>query len=83
MLWEEAVGLGIPSIFYSWKGIQHLDKGGNCLYIKNNSYDELKDTLSYIISNPDVVNKMKKISEEVGPKYFSYSNIARQAIETN
>jgi glycosyltransferase involved in cell wall biosynthesis len=83
VLWEEAVGLGIPSIFYSWKGIQHLDKGGNCLYIKNNSYDELKETLCYIISNPDVVNKMKEISAEVGPKYFSYSNIAREAIETN
>lgn len=81
VLWEEAVGLGTPSVFYSWNGIQHLDKGGNCLYIQKNDYENLKKTLKYLISNPHVVKKMKEISAELGPKYFSYSSIARQAIE--
>lgn len=81
VLWEEAVGLGTPCVFYSWEGIQHLDKGGNCLYINKNNYEELKKILNYLVSNPDIVNKMKEISLKVGPKYFSYSNIAKQAIE--
>lgn len=80
VLWEEAVGLGIPAVFYSWKGIQHLDKGGNCLYIQKNDYTHLKKTLEYLVFNPDVVKRMRLISKEVGPKYFSYSSIARKAL---
>lgn len=81
VLWEEVVGLGVPAIFYSWEGIQHLDKGGNCLYIKSNDYENIKNTLCRVVGNPEKIRKMKEIANEVGPKYFSYSNIAKKAIE--
>lgn len=81
VLWEEAAGLGIPAVFYSWKGVHHLDKGGNCLYIKKNDYDNLKRTFKYLFSDTEVLNNIKRVSEIVGPKYFSYSNISKQAIE--
>ena len=35
VLWEQAVGTGLPCIFHEWPGMTHVDIGGNCVFIKN------------------------------------------------
>ncbi|MFK1961527.1 hypothetical protein ACIXEH_11290 [Bacteroides fragilis] len=41
VLWEQAVGIGIPSIFKYWDGMTHVDLGGNCLFLFENSSEEI------------------------------------------
>jgi glycosyltransferase involved in cell wall biosynthesis len=79
VLWEEAVGCGIPAIFKYWEGMTHVDTGGNCLFLKKESSDEIKDVISYIYDNKDVYKSMLKVSEN-NKDLFSYSYISKKAI---
>lgn len=82
VLWEQSVGYGIPTVFLKWKGIEHIDLGGNCQFIERPEVDCIKEVLENILSNEALYNRMKSISLEKGSKYFAYSEIARKSIET-
>ena len=45
VLWEQAVGSGLPCIFKKWMGIQHVDIGGNCLFIQSGDKREIKEAI--------------------------------------
>ncbi len=81
VLWEEAVGLGLPCLFKKWKGIDHVDLGGNCLFIKEENIEELTVFLLELIRNKTTFTKLKKNAQKLGPRYFSYSEISKRAIE--
>lgn len=81
VLWEQAVACGIPTVFKDWQGMHHVDVGGNCVFLKEDSVDEIKKTISEIYENREMYDNMKKTATEKGIKEFSYSNIARKAIE--
>jgi 1,2-diacylglycerol 3-alpha-glucosyltransferase len=81
VLWEQSVGCGIPSIFKHWDGMTHLDLGGNCIFLYNDSIDEIKKSILNIINDKQLYSQMKKSSLEKGLKAFSYSEIARRSIE--
>lgn len=83
VLWEQAVGLGIPCIFKKWEGIQHVDLGGNCIFIENGNETEIREMIERLVNNQGILNKMKDIAKNKGTKRFSYSEIARRAIEVN
>lgn len=50
VLWEEAVGLGIPCVFLKWPGIEHVDLGGNCIFIDSSESKIIQSTVENIIS---------------------------------
>jgi 1,2-diacylglycerol 3-alpha-glucosyltransferase len=81
VLWEQAVGVGLPCVFKRWEGIQHIDVGGNCTFINSDSVDVIKNSIIEIVSDYDLYFKMKKVAIEVGVPVFSYSQIAKRAIE--
>jgi hypothetical protein len=81
VLWEEAVGFGLPCVFYKWEGIQHLDIGGNCLFIDDLSVENIKSTIESLTNNRLLFNQLKAKAEALGPDFFSYSNIAKKAIQ--
>lgn len=81
VLWEEAVGLGLPCIFKKWEGIQHVDLGGNSIFIKEVNSASIKDILLRITNDKNLYNEMKVKAEILGPKTFIYSEIAKRAIE--
>ncbi|MGE4578788.1 MAG: glycosyltransferase, partial [Desulfuromonadales bacterium] len=80
VLWEQAVGIGLPCVFRKWKGIQHVDVGGNCLFIDDGSVDEIKKSILKVYQNIKLYKKMKNVSETAGAKKFLYSEIAKKAI---
>lgn len=80
VFWEQAVGLGIPCIFKYWNGTTHLDIGGNCDFLYEDSTDEIKEKIEFLLANPDEYNKMKNIAELKGMKEFSYYNIASKSL---
>ena len=83
VLWEQAVGTGLPCLFKYWKGTTHVDVGGNCLFLDNDSYEEIEQKLFAIIDNENLFENMKKISLDKGRSKFSYRKISREAIQSD
>ncbi len=83
-LWEESVGYGIPGIFKRWKGITHIDRGGNCILVDEVNIDNISSILENILTKKNLYQKMKEkaLSDEV-MQFFFYSKIASNAIEEN
>lgn len=81
VLWEQAVGVGLPCVFKRWQGIQHIDLNGNCLFIESSDEDEIKKCILRIYGDRDLLNGMKKVAIEKGIPKFSYYEIAKEAIE--
>ena len=79
VLWEVAVGVGLPAIYRRWEGGEHVDVGGNCLFI-NDTVDDLEHALTKVISDTALYKRMKKVATDVGVIEFSYSEIAKRAI---
>lgn len=80
MLWEQSIGFGVPCIFKSWYGIDHLDLGGNCLFIENSKISTIKTTLKRVLNDKKLYESMKKNSLVKGPSSFAYSKIAVESI---
>ena len=81
VLWEQSIGTGLPCIFKKWEGIEHVDIGGNCILLEEVNIQSLKETIEMVFTNIGYYNEMKTISENIGSKYFSYSEIAKRAID--
>jgi 1,2-diacylglycerol 3-alpha-glucosyltransferase len=80
VLWEQAVACGIPCVFKYWEGMDHVNVGGNCLFLYDESVDEISKMLLNIIENKEIYNNMKRIALDKGVKEFSYIEIAKRSI---
>ncbi|NLW88472.1 MAG: glycosyltransferase family 4 protein [Clostridiaceae bacterium] len=81
VLWEQACACGIPCVFKYWAGMTHVDVGGNCRFLHENSMEEIKRTILELYRDTDSYRKMKKIATERGIPEFSYEQIARRSIQ--
>lgn len=81
VLWEQAVGTGLPCIFKYWKGMSHVNVGGNCLFLYDNIVEELKEKIACLKEKGEIYKEMKKQSEEKGIAEFSYLEIAKRSIQ--
>mgnify|MGYP002737534699 CR=1 FL=1 len=80
VLWEQAVGLGLPVIFKRWEGIDHIDLDGNCIMLDDVSVYTIKKSILDVYNNKGLYVSMKESAKE-GIKIFSYYDIAKRAIE--
>ncbi len=80
VLWEQTIGLGIPSVLKRWYGMEHVDVGGNCILIEEG---ELINTLQEVATNKKLYREMLTIAEDRGVHEFSYFKIAQKAIGLN
>ena len=80
IFWEQVVGQGIPALFKYWEGTTHVDVGGNCLFLVEDSVSEIKEKIEYIYRNPHFYNKMKEVAQTKGKLEFSYLKIAKESI---
>ena len=78
VLWEQAVGMGVPCIFKRIKGFEHVDLGGNCLFFEKDEEEEYK---ARILTALDKLDEMKYVAVSKGMKTFSYRDIAKRALE--
>lgn len=81
VLWEQAVGCGLPCIFQYRKGMTHVDIGGNCTFFQNEDVQELEGKIKNVLEDNDRFLEMKKVSLDKGMKKFSYQEIARASME--
>ncbi len=82
VLWEQAVGSGVPCLFKCWDGIDHVDRNGNCRFLYHDSVDEIKEMILNIMENPSVYAHMQAVAQGKEKKKFWYSEIAKNSIAT-
>jgi 1,2-diacylglycerol 3-alpha-glucosyltransferase len=81
VLWEYAVGCGLPALVRRWPGMDHMDVGGNGAYLSGDSIDELTRAIVAISSDPARYQKMRDAAVAKGVDAFSYSKIAARALQ--
>lgn len=82
VFWEQVAAQGVPMICKDWPGTHHVDIGGNVIFLKEDSVNEIKTAIEGLISDSEKYNKMKVAAKEKGASFFSYANIAKRAIES-
>jgi 1,2-diacylglycerol 3-alpha-glucosyltransferase len=80
VLWEQAVGLGVPCVFKRWCGMQHVDVGGNCIFLDVGDAAEIEGAIIKLMDRGSVYSRMKTVAMSKGVREFSYDDIARRAI---
>ena len=81
VLWEQSIGVGLPCVFKKWQDIEHVDVGGNCDFLKEISVEAIANKIQEIAFSEEKYLKMKGIAMEKGVERFSYSKIAKRAIQ--
>jgi len=81
VLWEQATGSGLPGIFKRWKGFEHIDLGGNCLFLETDSVKDLKNKINRVFVNTELFQHMKQTAFLKGVPHFAYAEIAKKAID--
>lgn len=81
VMWEQAVGMGVPCVFRKLDGFDHVDLGGNAVFIDDISVESIKRTIVDIYDNKDLYNRMKEVASVEGMKAFSYREIAKKCID--
>ncbi len=80
VLWEQAVGLGLPAIFKRWDGIEHIDLDGNCILLDDVNVEKIKNSILKMYDNQELLASMQEVAKK-GIEVFSYYEIAKRAIE--
>jgi len=81
VLWEQACACGLPGIFKKWPGMQHVDVGGNALFLEQDSTEEMQTVIRWLLEKPEVYQNMKQVAMDTAVGVFSYRDIARRSIE--
>lgn len=81
VLWEQAAGQGVPMLVKDWPGTHHVDLGGNVRFLTQDSAEEIRQALEWLMKHPECYEEMKNVATERGIKAFSYRDIAGRAIE--
>lgn len=81
VIWEQAVGVGLPCIFKSYGENTHLDVGGNCILLQKCDEDDIYNNILLCINDKAKYNELKKAAEDNGRRCFSYYEIAKKSLE--
>ena len=76
-LWEQSVGVGLPSVFKRWPEMEHVNINGNCIFVNGSDGEEIASAVKKIIDNYD---DYKRLAGEASSN-FLYSDIAKKAIQ--
>lgn len=80
VIWEQAIGYGLPGVFRYWDGIDHINRQGNMKFFYNKSVSELSELLKEIVYSKEIYGEMKTRAENVSIE-FHYSTLAAKSLE--
>lgn len=81
VLWEQAIGTGLPEIVRRRTGFEHVDLGGNCIFLETETVAEIRESILKVYSDTELFQQMKQTALLKGVPHFAYSEIARKAID--
>lgn len=76
VFWEQAAGQGIPMICKYWAGTTHVNRGGNVIFLQEDSVREISGA---IMQMKEAYSEYKAKAISAGP-HFLYSKIAERSI---
>lgn len=76
VLWQQAIGCGLPIIVGNDKNLDYLNRGGNAAYINDTSVDGIHAVLLNVLQG-DNLKSMKAVAETEARDFFSYERIAK------
>ena len=82
VMWEQAVALGVPCLFRRMDGFDHVDVGGNAIFLEDVSTEALEKAIKEVVDNKQMYEKMLTVARSDKRRQFMYSQIAEEAIET-
>ena len=81
VFWEQVAGMGIPMICKLWDGTTHVDAGGNVVFLKEDSSDEIESVLhDLLLDDMKKFRSMQAVAEGKGKATFSYMDISKRAL---
>lgn len=80
VFWEQVAGIGVPMLVKYWEGTTHIDIGGNCEFLYEDSVEEIKNKIEEIVLDEGKYTKMKNVAKKNGKLKFSYSKISEKSI---
>lgn len=80
VFWEQVVAQGIPMIVKYWEGTTHIDVGGNCEYLYDDSVEEIMTKICKFQDHPEQYKQIKLAAENIQRNEFLYSRIAKNSI---
>lgn len=80
VLWEEAIGCGLPCVFRKYEDVDHTDVNGNCIRIESADEQKLSDLISKIIEDKIYYSEIKERAM-IASEAYSYHTIADKSVE--
>lgn len=80
VMWEQAVASKVPCLFSKITGFEHVDYGGNCLFLEGDSAEYYQKTLERIYNDNILYENMLRIANSEESAQFLYSSIAKKVI---
>ena len=76
VFWEQVAGQGIPMICKYWKGTTHVDRGGNVIFLYEDSIQKITEEIIHSMNEyPVLLDAAKKCSPD-----FLYSGISKKCL---
>lgn len=79
--WEQVVAMGTPMVVKYWEGTTHINIGGNCKFLYEDTEEELSKVLENIIYDENVYNVLLENAKSEKRNKFLYSQIAKKSIK--
>lgn len=79
VMWEQACACRVPCVFKHWEGMHHVDCGGNCEFLYEDTSEEIVNVINSIVLDKEKYRCMKEKAQKAG-KEFLYSEIAKKVI---
>ena len=80
VLWQQAIGCGLPLIVGNDKDLDYLNRGGNAVLFDDTSVDGIHKIVTEILGT-DKFEKMRQAAMGPVREFFSYENIAKQVTD--
>jgi hypothetical protein len=80
VLWEQACACKTPCVFKRWDGTEHVDNGGNSVFLDDVTEATLYERIKTLVFT-DEYNAMKKVAESSATDVYLYSKIAEKSLE--
>ena len=80
VLWEEAVGCGIPCLFRKYEEKNHTDICGNCICVENPNVQDIYIHMEKVY-NDNFYYQQLKSNAAIAANSFSYYEVAKKSIE--
>lgn len=80
VLWEQAVGCGLPCLFKKYSDADHVSVNGNCAQLTDTSVINIRNVMEKVLREQDYYSGMKQAAKEAA-KSFSYTEIAKKSLE--